>query len=154
MRKKARLDYVMATPTLLANINNFRHFFHGFDISDHSSSIFSVDFEKADRGKGTFRAHPSILKHPNYTTLIHNVIKFGILDGLEDKEGEFFIKTLHNLKIHTSLQEDLIEVEMLGKETGWPVTDQLLELNDQLNQLRAEEPRISKILTNLLSTDI
>ena len=87
----------MATPTLLANINNFRHFFHGFDISDHSSSIFSVDFEKADRGKGTFRAHPSILKHPNYTTLIHNVIKFGILDGVEDKEGPFFFLFLMSL---------------------------------------------------------
>ena len=58
------------------------------------------------------------------------MIKFGILDGLEDKEGEFFIKTLQDLKMCASLQEDLIEVEMLGKKTGWPIMDQLLELND------------------------
>ena len=82
------------------------------------------------------------------------MIKFGILDGLEDKEGEFFIKTLHDLKICTSLQEDLIEVEMLGKETGWPITDRLLELNNQLNQILAEEPSISEILTHPLTTDI
>ena len=42
----------------------------------------------------------------------------------------------------------------MGKETGWPITDQLLELNDQLNQLQAEEPSISDILTHPLTTDI
>ena len=86
--------------------------------------------KKADRGRGTFCAHPSILKHPNYTTLIHNVIKFGILDGLEEKEGEFFKTTFNNLKIRTFIQEEIVELEMMGKETGWPLTEHLLKLNN------------------------
>ena len=94
--KHSRLDYVMATPATLPFISDFGHHYHGFEISDHSSTTFSLDFEGAEKGPGIFRAHPSLLKNLNYKKSMSFSIRQVILDGIHDKHNSIYI---HNMRL-------------------------------------------------------
>ena len=81
--KKGHLDYLLVTPKLLEHITRANHIYLGKDITDHSSLNFDINIEKQEKGKGIFHANPSLLKHPNYVTLIHNIIYNDILEAIE-----------------------------------------------------------------------
>ena len=55
-----------------------RYVFYEHAISDHASLLFTLDIEKAEKGPGIFRENPVLLNHPNYKTLINNVIRFSL----------------------------------------------------------------------------
>ena len=71
---KSRLDYVLDTPSLCYSISDVKHIFHEFDITDHASTYFSIDFLPQNKGPGVFRAHPSLLNNKDYKAHIYNII--------------------------------------------------------------------------------
>ena len=83
--KKGRLDHLLVTPKLMEHISRVKYIYLGKGITDHSSLNFAVYIEKQKKGKGIFRANPSLLKHPNYITLIHNLIYNDILEAMKEK---------------------------------------------------------------------
>ena len=49
---------------------SWEHIFHEYDISDHASTYFSLDFLPQSQGPGVFRAHPSLLnKYEDHTKM-------------------------------------------------------------------------------------
>ena len=83
--KKGRIDHMLVTPKLMPFVSEAIYLFHEHKISDHSSLLFTLDIEKSEKGPGILRANPSLLNHPNYKTLINNVIRFIVLDAIKDK---------------------------------------------------------------------
>ena len=77
-------------------MSEVRYVFHDHKISNHASLLFTIDIEKAEKGPRIFRANPSLLKHPNYKTLIINVIKFMVIDTIKDKESSIYCHILEN----------------------------------------------------------
>ena len=55
---KGRIDYVLCTPSLSNAISDVKHIFHEYELTDHATSYFSIDFTPANKGPGVFRAHP------------------------------------------------------------------------------------------------
>ena len=88
---KSRLDYVLGTPSLCYNISDVTHIFHEYDITDHASTYFSIDFQPKNEGPGVFRAHPSLLQNKEYTTLINNLILRTILDDIKDQNDPIIV---------------------------------------------------------------
>ena len=52
-QKGSRLDITIATPAILPFIANFSHRNHGYDVSDHSSTAFTLDFERSEKAPGS-----------------------------------------------------------------------------------------------------
>ena len=102
-----------------------KYIYLGKGITYHSSLNFVVDIEKQDKGKGIFRANPSLLKHPNYITLIHNVIYNNILEAIKEKDSAIYITARYTFLKQITVQEELVKVDMLQGETSWPLTDKL-----------------------------
>ena len=82
---KSRLDYVLGTPSLCYNISDVTHIFHEYDITDHASTYFSIDFQPQNNGPGVFRAHPSLLQNKEYASLINDLILRTVLDDVKDQ---------------------------------------------------------------------
>ena len=79
-KKKGKINHLLVTLNLIRYISEARYVFHEHEISDHASLLFTLDIEKAEKGPVVFRANPALLKHPNYKTLINNVIRFSVVD--------------------------------------------------------------------------
>ena len=94
--------------------------------------VVTIDHEEAPKGTGTFRAHPSILKHYSYKILIHNALWSAIIEGLADKNSEFYNDCINNLNTKCSIQEEILSLEMIQLEHNWPVSDPLNELKVML----------------------
>ena len=41
---KNRIDYVLGTPSLANAISDVKHIFHEYELTDHATSFFSIDF--------------------------------------------------------------------------------------------------------------
>ncbi len=67
--KKGRLDHLRLTPKLLEYITRANYIYLGNEVTDHSSISFAVDIKNKKKG-----ANPSLPKHPNYITLIKNIV--------------------------------------------------------------------------------
>ena len=72
---KGRADYVLGTPSLASGISDVKHIFHEYELTDHATTYFTINFLPTEKGPGVFRAHPSLLKPYNYKCLIDNTIK-------------------------------------------------------------------------------
>ena len=88
---KSRLDYVLGTPSLCYSISNVTHVFHEYDITDHASTYFSIDFQPKNEGPGVFRAHPSLLQNKEYISIINNLILRTIIDDLKDQTDPIIV---------------------------------------------------------------
>ena len=60
---RGRIYYVLGTPSLASAIYDVKHIFHEYELTDHASSYFTIDFLPTEVGPGVFRAHHSLLKH-------------------------------------------------------------------------------------------
>ena len=58
---KSRIDYVLGTPSLSIAISDVKQIFHEYELTDHATSYFSIDFTPVNKGPGVFRVHPSLL---------------------------------------------------------------------------------------------
>ena len=152
--KKGRLDHLLVTPRLLEHITKANYVYLGKEISDHSSTTFTIDLEKHEQGKGMFRANPSLLNHSNYITLIKNVIYSVILDAIKLDVPNIFIDANHKFLEMITLQEELLGVEMLKSGKGWQVTNRIEELNTLLMEKKAEMYTIDDLLGQPLNTDL
>ena len=47
---KGRIDYVLGTPSLPSAMSDVSHIFHDCELTDHATTIFSIDFLPADKG--------------------------------------------------------------------------------------------------------
>jgi hypothetical protein len=72
--KMARLDYVLLSPGLIDMMVNCYHAHHPWNISDHSSVITKLRFDKTEEGPGTFRAMPGIQKRQDYDISVRHLI--------------------------------------------------------------------------------
>ena len=79
-------------------------------------------------GSGVLRAHPSLLRHYSYKSLIDNTIKFKLLDDVSDKSGKFYTQNLKLLYNKISKQEEIESVRWLEKELKWSGTERILSL--------------------------
>ena len=43
---KGRIDYVLGTPSLASAISDVKHIFQEYELTDHATSYFTVDFLK------------------------------------------------------------------------------------------------------------
>ena len=51
---KSRIDYVLGTLSLSNAISDVKHIFHEYELIDHATSFFSIDFVPANKGPGVF----------------------------------------------------------------------------------------------------
>ena len=87
---KSLIDYALGTPSLSNAISYLKHIFYEYELTDHATTYFSIDFTPVDKGPGVFRAHPSLLKNNDYKNLIDNTIIFTLLEDLRDKNSSFY----------------------------------------------------------------
>ena len=127
--------------------------FHEHELTDHASLIFTLDIEKAERGPGVFRAHPALLKHPNYKTLINNVIRFSVIDVIANKESQLYNKILDNFNNKIAIQEEIVNLEVMECKYGWKVADRLTSLKEDLVFLKQKEIDINTLLTHEIEID-
>ena len=102
---KSRLDYVIGTPSLCYNISDVKHIFHEYDLTDHATTYFSIDFLPQNKGPGVFRAHPSLLKNEEYKALILNTILQTLLEDIKDKNSPFFVNNMDILQEKEELEQ-------------------------------------------------
>ena len=114
----------------------------------------TIDQEEAPKGIGTFRAHPSILKHYSYKVLIHNALRSAVIEGMADKNSDFYNDCIDNLKTKCRIQEEILSLEMIQTKHNWPVSDRLDELNTTLKYNYENEHPLADILNQELDTDV
>ena len=102
---KSRLDYVLGTPSLCYSISNVTHVMHEYDITDHASTYFSIDFQPTNYGPGVFRAQPSLLQNKEYISIINNLIFRTILDDLKDQNDPITVNWKKNLLEKETLEQ-------------------------------------------------
>ena len=151
--KKGRLDHLLVTPKLMEHITRVNYIYLGKKISDHSSLNFAIDIEKQEKGKGIFRANPSLLKHPNYITLMHNVIYNDILEAVKDKTSPIYITSKDTFLEQITVQEELVKVEMLQGDTNWPLTERINHLNELLADIKSKITPLKVILKEPLERE-
>ena len=88
----------LGTPSLSYAISDIKHVLHEYNLTDHATSYFTIDFAPNNKGPGVFRAHPSLLKNNDYKNLIDNSIMRTLLEDLKDKNGQFFIQNMAKLQ--------------------------------------------------------
>ena len=120
----------------MEHITRAKYIYLGSDISDHSSTNFAIDVEKQEKGTGIFRANPSLLKHQNYITLIHNVIYNEVLEAVDQNVSQIYNDAKNNFLEMITIQEEILKVEMLHCETDWPINDRLADLNSFLMNVK------------------
>ena len=82
-----------------------KHIFHEFDITDHASTYFSIDFLPQNKGPGVFRAHPSLLNNKDYKAHIYNVILHTLLDDIKDKTISDCVEWMSILQAKEELEQ-------------------------------------------------
>ena len=147
--RQSRLDYVLATPGLIPNITTFSHRYYGYDHSDHSASIFQVDFEKAERGPGVFRAHPSLLKYPSYKTQMMAAIRSKILENLQDKTSEVYTK---NIKLSQEKEDLEKRLTYIRTHPNWHANPQVKEIEIRIKIATSHEDPTEFLLQQNLTT--
>ena len=153
VKQKGRIDHLLATPSLMLFISESRYIFHEYEITDHACLIFTIDIEKAEKGLGVFRANPALLKHPNYKTLINNVIRFSVIDVIKNKDSTLYKEILENFNNKIAKQEEIVNLEVVECKFGWKVSDRLNSQKDDLMFLKQKEDDIDTLLTLELDTD-
>ena len=73
--KRARLDYALASPELMNRITEVKHIANRYEVTDHSTLLLKIDFNKAEGGKGVFRCLPGLHKDVDYQRLIKMLSK-------------------------------------------------------------------------------
>merc|ERR1712082_313381 len=113
---------------------------------------FAVDIEKQDKGKGLFRANPSLLKHSNYIRLIHNVIYNEVLESINQNSSTLYKEAKQTFLEQITVQEEIVKVEMLRSDTNWPLEDRLSYLNGLLLRTKNRMVPIETLLEEPLET--
>ena len=133
---KSRLNYVLGTPSLCYAISDIKHIFHEYDISDHDSTYFSLDFLPQSQGLGVFRAHPSLFKNQDYKNLIHNVIMYTIIEDIEDKLCSDYAEWIGILAAKEQFEQKIIYLKYMEEAHQWKVNNKILEIEAGLTILR------------------
>ena len=115
-------------------------------ISDHSSTNFAIDIEKQEKGKGIFRANPSLLKHQNYTNLQEEIIMVEMLQSetnwLVNDRITYLYGLLINIKskvtpINVLLNEKLdMEPPTILEKTMWSIGTYTITYQGTVSALR------------------
>ena len=72
--QKGRIDHCLVSPNLIKHTKYINHTSIGEHLTDHRAIEVIIDWAKAKRGKGNFRAKRGLEKNPRYQELIkkHN----------------------------------------------------------------------------------
>ena len=97
-------------------------------------------------GPGVFRANPNLLNHPNYVTLIDNVIRFTTIDALTGKESPFYHKLMSNFIDKLNVQEEIVSLEIVREQYKWKINDRIADLEVKLADIKNSEINIDILL--------
>ena len=125
----------MGTPSLCYAISDIKHVFHEYEISDHASTYFSINFLPQSNGPRVFRAHPSLLKNKNYKDHIYNVIFHTILEDIEDKSCSDYAEWISILKAKEDLEQKKQYLLYMEEVYHWQVKEKMLENEAELVSL-------------------
>ena len=150
---KSRLDYVLGSPSLCYAISDINHIFHEFDISDHASTYFSIDFLPQSQGPGVFRAHPSLLKNKEYKNLIQNIIIYTMVEDIDDKQCSDYAEWIGILAVKEHLEQEISYLNYMEEAHQWKVKDKILEIESKLLSIRDLLPTTDQILAHKRITD-
>ena len=145
---KSRLDYVVWSLSLCYAISDIKHVFHEYEISDHASTYFSIDFLPQSNGPGVFRAHPSLLKNKNYKDHIYNVIIYTLLEDMEDKSCSDYAEWISILEAKEELEQKNKYLLYMEEVYQWQVKEKILENEAELVSLRELLPQTDQILAH------
>ena len=73
--QKGRIDHCLVSPNLIKHTKYINHTSIGEHLTDHRAIEVIIDWAKAKRGKGNFRAKRGLEKNPMYQELIKNTLK-------------------------------------------------------------------------------
>ena len=122
--KRARLDYALASPELMNRI------------TDHSTLMLKIDFNKAEGGKGVFRCLPALHKDVDYQRLIRNAIKLILLSNVIP--NAITKLEIANVTTRIAMEE---EIKALEETTlDWQTNDRLIALRYTVATLLSNEP--------------
>ena len=118
-KKMSRLDYFLISNSLFPFISGAT--IEPGILSDHSITTLTVDFRHFTRGRGFWKFNNSLLKDPEYVTLIKKTIKNVVMqyaktetdyDLTEDASPD----TIQNIEctLNPQLLYDMIQLEMRG----------------------------------------
>ena len=122
--KRSRLDYFLASSTLLPFIEN-TDILPGLN-SDHSIISADIDFSKFRRGKGFFKFNNSLIKDQEYIDLIHNTIRDTVMLYAEDIYDTKYLQSASPeqlrelvMTINPQLFLETLLLEIRGKTMGY-----------------------------------
>ena len=150
---KSRIDYVLGTPSLANAISDVKHIFHEYELTDHATSFFSIDFIPTSKGPGVFRAHPALLKNKDYCCIIENSIRFTLIEDLKNKDSAFYKENLAKLHKKIQIQEEIGWLKEMEQGNGWSVNDRILTLSAELLNVEDGEVSTEAILDQVHETD-
>ena len=118
--KKARLDFFIISATLLPFVEK-TDILPGIS-SDHSIPILEIDFSKFSRGRGFFKFNNSLIKDPDYVTLVKEAVKEVAKRYAEDIYDPIFLNNANpeqlqdlTFTINPQLMMECILLEIRGK---------------------------------------
>merc|ERR1712215_142025 len=82
--QKGRIDHCLVSPNLNKHTKYISHTSIGENITDHRAIEVIIDWAKAKRGKGDFRAQKGLEKNISYQELIKSTIKNCLIEYLDD----------------------------------------------------------------------
>ena len=135
----------MGSPSSCYAISYINHIFHEYDITDHASTYFSLDFLPQSQGPGVFRADPSLLKNKDYKNLIQNVILYTMIEDIEDKQCSDYAEWISILAAKEHHEQKIIFLNYMEEVHHWKVKDKILEIESELLTIRDLLPITDKI---------
>ena len=144
---RSRLDYCLASPSIIPNIKQISHHAHNFLNTDHSSVIIDIDITNTPRGKGIFRCPPNAHNDIHYQKLIKNSIKRAILSCLvPTKKSELEICLLET---RIKLEEELYSLQT--KTPHWNTQTRQDTIKHTIANLLSLEPTNEELINRPLS---
>ena len=130
-----------------------KHVLHEYNLTDHATSYFSIDFTPNNKGPGVFRAHPSLLKNQDYKNLIDNSIRRTLLEDLKNKNSHFFIQNMANLERKESLENEINWLKNMENKENWDINQKILTLASEILYIKDELAATQLILNQDHLTD-
>ena len=86
-----RNDHYMVSPNLIKHTKAVNHTSIGEHLTDHRAIEMVIDWAKAKRGKGNFRAKIGIEKNLDYQQVVKDTIKSCLLEYLDDNNAREYL---------------------------------------------------------------
>ena len=97
--------------------------------------------------------NPALLNHPNYKTIINNIIRFSVIDDNKNKDSTIYSQILDNFNNKIAIQEEIVNLEVINNIFGWKINNWLNSLKHDLMFLKQKEVDMETLLTLELNAE-